>query len=164
MSDIDSALLSAIDALQLRYVAALDGKDMSRWLDTFAEEDNASYICISDENLSHGLELGLMYDDNRARLQDRVTYITEIWAGTFQDYRTRHFVQRVNAERIDDWSLRMRSNFSVFYTPENTGVSEVLATGVYEDVISTGNGAPRLLSRKAILDTTVLPRYLVYPV
>lgn len=164
MSDLDVKFLTEIDALQLRYIEALDGKDMSGWLDAFAEEDEASYICISDENVGRGLELGLMYDDNRCRLEDRATYITKIWAGTFQDYRTRHFVQRVNIERADDRSVRMRSNFSVFYTPENTGISEVLTTGIYQDVIRIGNGAPRILSRKAILDTSVLPRYLVYPV
>lgn len=63
MSDFDSAFLDDIDALQLRYIDALGGKDMNRWLGTFAEEDETSYICISDENISRGRELGLMYDD-----------------------------------------------------------------------------------------------------
>src|SRR3546814_15656337 len=79
-----------------------------------------------------------MYDDCHARLLDRVTYITKIWAGTFQDYRTRHFVQRVAADRIDDNTWKARSNFSVFMTPEDSGVSEVLATGQYEDLVREG--------------------------
>src|SRR3546814_1561849 len=92
--------------------------------------DWSSDVCSSDlENEEQGLALGLMYDDCHARLLDRVTYITKIWAGTFQDYRTRHFVQRVAADRIDDNTWKSRSNFSVFMTPEDSGVSEVLATG-----------------------------------
>lgn len=156
--------LAAVDTLLLRYIDALDGKDMNRWLDTFAEEDAASYICISHENLDRGLSIGFMYDDCRARLEDRVTFVTRIWAGTFQDYRTRHFVQRVAAEQIDATSLKIRSNFTVFMTPEDSGVSEVLSAGIYNDVIRIGNGGPRILSRNAILDTSVLPRYLVYPI
>lgn len=164
MTEPSVADLNAIDLLQLRYIDALDGKDMARWLATFSEETEASYICTSDENLARGLELGLMFDDCRARLEDRVTFITKIWAGTFQDYRTRHFAQRVHAEQRDERSVRMRSNFAVFYTPENSGISEVLATGVYDDVIRIGGPSPLIPSRKVVLDTSVLPRYLVYPV
>lgn len=164
MIELEVEQLAEIDALLLRYIDALDGKDMNRWLDTFAEEDEASYICISRENLDRGLSLGFMYDDCRARLQDRVTFVTQIWAGTFQDYRTRHFVQRVAAEPIDAASLKVRSNFTIIMTPEDSGVSGVLSAGIYDDVIRIGNGAPRILSRNAVLDTSVLPRYLVYPV
>lgn len=164
MTEPSIADLSAIDALQLRYIDALDSKDMAHWLATFSEEVEASYICTSDENLSRGLELGLMFDDCRARLEDRVTFVTKIWAGTFQDYRTRHFAQRVQADQLDERSIAMRSNFAVFYTPENSGISEVLATGIYDDIIRIGGGAPLILSRKAVLDTSVLPRYLVYPI
>ena len=155
----------ALDALLVADADALDSKDMARWLSNYAEEDEASYICLSSENDEQGLALGLMYDDCRARLLDRVTYITRIWAGTFQDYRTRHFVQRITTESVVEQTWRARSNFHVFMTPEDSGVSEVLATGRYEDVVrQSTDGELRLLSRRALLDTTVLPRYLVYPI
>lgn len=165
MSLAPDSLNRALDALLVSDADALDSKDMARWLSNYAEEDAASYICLSAENEEQGLALGFMYDDCRARLLDRVTYITQIWAGTFQDYRTRHFVQRVATVRIDDQTWHARSNFSVFMTPEDSGVSEVLATGRYEDVVrESAAGELRLLSRRALLDTTVLPRYLVYPI
>ncbi|HEV7342064.1 aromatic-ring-hydroxylating dioxygenase [Sphingopyxis sp. H038] len=155
----------ALDDLLVADADALDSKDMQRWLSNYVEEDDASYICLSRENEEQGLALGFMYDDCHARLLDRVTYITKIWAGTFQDYRTRHFVQRVAADRIDDNTWKARSNFSVFMTPEDSGVSEVLATGQYEDLVREGaDGDLKLLSRRTLLDTTVLPRYLVYPI
>jgi 3-phenylpropionate/cinnamic acid dioxygenase small subunit len=161
---LDSQALLQIDKILLDHIAALDGKDMKRWLETFAEDDNAGYFCLSQENAEQGLALGFMYDDCHARLRDRVTFVTEIWAGTFQDYRTRHFVQRVEANEIGNGDVAVKSNFSVFMTPEDTGVSEILATGVYEDVIRLGNGEARILTRRALLDTSVLPRYLVYPI
>jgi 3-phenylpropionate/cinnamic acid dioxygenase small subunit len=156
--------LMALDELQAAYVVALDGKDMRGWLATFADREDASYICISRENVEQGHELAMMLDDSHGRLHDRVTYITEIWAGTFQDYRTRHVVQRLQTRRGDNGTLTMQSNFSVFFAGDDTGMAHVLTTGVYEDVVIAEAGVMRFLSRRAVLDTAVLPRYLVFPV
>lgn len=164
MSSSDIALEAALDRLFLADADALDSKDMKRWLSNYAEEEEASYYCRSAENTEHGLELGFMFDDRRARLEDRVTYVTEIWAGTFQDYRTRHFVQRLSHERIDEKTIAARSNFVVFMTPEDTGMTTVLAAGRYLDAVRFEDGGDaKLLARRAELDTSVLPRYLVYP-
>lgn len=155
--------LFRIDELQTRYIDALDRKDMPGWLATFCNEPNTSYICTTQENLDRGLPLALMLDDCYARLQDRVTYITQIWAGTFQDYRTRHFIQRVSSELLSDGIIRVRTNFTVIYTPEDTGISEVLSGGIYEDVVRLAGEGARFMSKRAVTDTSVLPRYLVYP-
>lgn len=163
MNGVSAQDLFRIDELQTRYINALDSKNIPDWLATFAGTPEASYICISQESVDRNLPLALIMDDCYARLQDRVSYITKIWAGTFQDYRTRHFTQRVSAGHLPDNTVRVRTNFTVIYTPEDTGSSEVLAAGVYEDVISLANGAAQFLSKKAVTDTSVLPRYLVYP-
>jgi 3-phenylpropionate/cinnamic acid dioxygenase small subunit len=164
MTQIDATLEAALDALLLADASALDGKDMQGWLSNYAEEDAASYFCRSAENTENNLALGFMYDDCRARLEDRVTFVNDIWVGTFQDYRTRHFVQRVRYERVDASTVDMRSNFSVFMTPQDSGVTQVLAAGQYLDTVRIGeSGGLKLLSRRAELDTSVLPRYLVYP-
>lgn len=160
---MNSATVEAIDALQRRYVDALDSKDMPAWLACFAEVSEASYICTSLENFERNLPIAFMLDDCRGRLHDRVTYITEIWKGTFQDYRTRHFVQRLSAEPQTDGVFTLRSNVSVMYTPEDTGQSEVLAAGTYEDRVRVQDGQALFLAKTAVLDTRVLPRYLVYP-
>jgi len=161
----DVALEGTLDRLLLADADALDSKDMQRWLSNYADEPEASYYCRSAENTENDLELGFMFDDCRARLEDRVTYVNEIWAGTFQDYRTRHFVQRVSYERTSDDTVALRTNFSVFMTPEDTGITKILAAGQYLDTVRlTNDGSAKLLSRRAELDTSVLPRYLVYPV
>jgi salicylate 5-hydroxylase small subunit len=165
MIQIETSLEAALDALLLADASALDDKDMQGWLGNYAEEDAASYYCRSAENTENDLALGFMYDDCRARLEDRVTFVNDIWAGTFQDYRTRHFVQRMRYERKDAGTVEMRSNFSVFMTPEDSGVTQVLAAGQYLDTVRVGkNGDLKLLLRRAELDTSVLPRYLVYPI
>lgn len=158
-------LEAALDRLLLADANALDSKDMAGWLANYTEEEQASYYCRAAENTEHNLELGFMFDDCRARLEDRVTYVNDIWAGTFQDYRTRHFVQRINHRQIDANTVEVVSNFSVFMTPMDAGITQILAAGQYLDTVRLGNGGgAKLLSRRAELDTSVLPRYLVYPI
>jgi 3-phenylpropionate/cinnamic acid dioxygenase small subunit len=161
-SIVQADILARLDDLQNRYIASLDGKDLRAWAATFSERADASYICRSAENESMGWPMALMLDDCRARILDRITFVTQIWKGTFQDYRTRHFTQRVSCEQDSETSFRVRSNFSIEYTLD-PHASTTLATGVYEDVVSLEGGAPRFLSKRAIYDTTVLPQYIVYP-
>ena len=162
MSSIPHEVLTRLDDLQNRYIVALDGKDIRGWAATFSERADASYICRSAENESMGLEIALMLDDCRARILDRITFITQIWKGTFQDYRTRHFTQRVSCEQESENTFRLRTNFSIEYTLDPSA-SRSLATGVYEDVVVIEGGEMRFLSKRAVYDTTVLPQYIVYP-
>jgi len=158
---IDPAILARIDALQMKYLAALDRHDLNAWLDCFAAE--AGYACITRENHDAGLPVALMLDDTRARLKDRVKFINEVWSGTFEDYATRHFVQRLECKQGADGRLDVLTNFMVSYTNKRGG-SDILVTGVYEDEIELGGEGARFTSKRAILDTVTTPRYLVYPV
>src|SRR5213082_3148549 len=103
----------------MNYLAALDRHDLKAWLDCFAEE--ASYICITRENSEAGLPVALMLDDTRARLKDRVKFINEVWSGTFEDYTTRHFVQRFSCTSREAGRLSVLSNFMVSYTNQRGG-------------------------------------------
>ena len=92
-----------------------------------------------------------------------MTYVTKIWAGTFQNYQTRHLTQPLRTRLLDRETVEMTSGFVVYYTAEESGVTEVLVSGEYEDVVRLGPAGARFFSKKTILDTSVLPRYLVYP-
>lgn len=162
MLGTDEASLREIDNLQRRYIDALDRLDLDAWLDCFSQDAAASYYCISAENVERGHEIALMLDDCHARLIDRVTFITKVWAGTFQPYRTRHFTQRVGVPKKDGGQVCLVSNFSIAITPEG-GNSSLLAVGQYEDRVVMDRGEPRFLRKRAVYDTTVLPRYIVYP-
>lgn len=156
---VDTVDLAAIDALQIKYVSALDSRDMQRWLECF--DGDGSYICISAENAEQGLPLALMMDDCYDRLRDRVNYVTKVWAGTYEDYATRHFVQRLSC-RADGGIYLSDFNFMVVYTSAQ-GASEVLVSGRYQDQVVVDRGVAKFRSKKAVLDTVVVPRYLVYP-
>jgi len=157
-------ILDTIDDLQARYIAALDGKRLDDWLDTFSTAADASYICNSAENVEGNLPLAWILDDCRARLEDRVTFITRIWAGTFTDYRTRHFVQRTGVRQTGPDEYEVESNFLVLYTPGDTGRSEVFTDGMYRDRIKVTGDTAVFLSKLAIADTPVIQRYIVFPV
>jgi 3-phenylpropionate/cinnamic acid dioxygenase small subunit len=158
-----SQFVDHLDALQNRYIDALDSKDMHGWLATFDASDEASYILTTLDNEQQQHPLGLMLDDCRARIMDRVTYITKIWAGTFQDYRTRHFTQRIATQRAGENLFDVRTNFSVCYTPVDTGESGLLTCGVYLDRIRIIDQGAVFVAKKAVIDTSVLPQYVVYP-
>lgn len=157
---IDPAVLAQVDALQMQYLAALDRHDMKAWLACFADE--GSYVCITRENHDAGLPVALMLDDCGARLRDRVKFIDEVWSGTFEDYATRHFVQRIECTPSDG-VVKVLTNFMVAYTNRRGG-SDILVTGVYEDAIDLGGNSARFRLKRAIMDTVTTPRYLVYPI
>lgn len=154
--------LARIEELQNRYMRALDDRDMRGWLDTFSQDANATYICTNRESVEGNLPVAMMLDDNRARLEDRVTFITKVWEGSFQDYRMRHFVQRI--EHVEEGGLwRIRSNFRVVCTPLGRNQRVETVVGVYEDVVDCSGENALFMSKKAIVDDSVFPRYLVYP-
>jgi anthranilate 1,2-dioxygenase small subunit len=155
---------ATIDAAQLdqllgAYAAALDGQDWQAWLGLFAEE--CSYAVYSIENAQAGLPLGYMIDDRRERLLDRVNFITNVWAGTIEPYRTRHIIQRVWAEHSADGVYNMRANMIVSYA-EKDQVRGILVSGYYEDVVQIADGGPRFVKKAVYLDGTPA-RYLAYP-
>ena len=158
---IDPAVLARVDALQMKYLSALDRRDLESWLACFADE--AGYVCITRENNDAGLPVALMMDDTRARLKDRVKFVNEVWSGTFEDYATRHFVQRLDCKEAGKARYDVLTNFMVSYTNRRGG-SDILVTGVYEDVVETAGTEANFISKRAILDTVTTPRYLVYPV
>lgn len=162
---MSKTIKDAVEALNMQYSYALDNKDMAGWLACFANDPKSSYYCLSAENAEHGLAIGFMHDDNYGRLQDRVTFVTQVWQGTFQDYRTRHFVQimRIEPSSEQDGVHKVLSNFNILYTPNDTSKTEVLASGRYEDEIRFDGENAKYLTRRAIIDSPVLPRYLVYP-
>lgn len=163
MSSINDSVLSKIDALQVRYIAALDARNMEDWLATFSNVPEASYIYTTAESVEADLPLALIMDDNHARLKDRVTYVTKVWVGTYADYRTRHFIQRTACRAVNDNEFAVETNFMVAYTPSETGRAELFATGIYYDCVTLNNEGATFLSKKAVTDTAVVERFMAYP-
>lgn len=161
MNGIDSKVRDAIERLNLTYIRALDRRDLQGWLATF--DKPGSYVCIARENEDRGLPIGYMLDDCYERLQDRVTQVTKIQPDAVEHYQPRHFTQLVDIEHLGGVNYRVETHFTVNYTPADTGRTGVLASGTYVDEVVV-NGEARFRSRRAVLDTNVVPRYVAYPI
>lgn len=152
---------SAINTLQTAYLSALDQGDMAGWAATFAQEE-ASYYCISAENDRRGFPLALMYDDCRGRIDDRVSFVTKVWAGTYQPYRTRHFIQPLSCTTAGSNQYNVTTGFMIMMTPEG-GATTILTSGEYRDLIEIQGDKAVFRSRRTVYDADVLPRYIVFP-
>jgi len=150
---------AALDQLYGAYAAAVDSHDWHKWPEFFTSD--CSYMVFSQENVDHGLPLAYMLDDNRDRLFDRVKFVTDVWAGTIEPYRTRHFIQRTLTTDRGDGTFQVRANLIVTYT-EADGVPGILASGYYEDLVRTTDQGLLFVEKNVFLDGTP-SRYLVYP-
>lgn len=156
---IDAGSASAIDALLGEYAFVLDWQDWGNWPELFVED--CYYAVFNRQNAQDDLPLGYMIDDCRARLVDRVKFITEVWAGTIEPYRTRHIVQRVSAKCLDDGLYEVLSNIVVTYT-EHDEPSKILVTGHYRDLVRIEGDRAVFTSKTVYIDGTPA-RYLAYP-
>jgi 3-phenylpropionate/cinnamic acid dioxygenase small subunit len=155
----DALVELALDAALGRYAAVVDGQEWNAWIELFT--DDCSYAVYSLENFERGLPLAYMLDDNHGRLRDRVMFITEVWSGTVEPYRTRHVIQRTHTERVEEHEYQVQANLIVTYT-ELDGIPGVLASGYYTDRIRLTDDGARFVEKNVYLDG-MPARYLVYP-
>jgi len=151
--------VALIDELLGAYAAVLDNNELVRWPELFTED--CAYAVYSRDNAERGLPLGYMIDDSRDRLHDRVKFITEVWTGTIEPYRSRHLIQRTKATPISEGEWRVEANFLIAYS-EIDGQSALLASGYYADIVRVTPDGPLFADKKVFLDGTP-SRYLVYP-
>ncbi|MEH6502676.1 MAG: aromatic-ring-hydroxylating dioxygenase subunit beta [Cycloclasticus sp.] len=154
--------ITLIENLNRDYICALDKLDMNAWLGCFSEQ--GTYTFISEENDRRGLPIAFMLDDCYERLQDRVTQVVDIQFDSSEHYQMRHFTQLVSSSELADGRLQAEFNFTIYYTQRDTNQTHILCVGRYQDIIAIEDGAARFIQRRAITDTNVLPRYIVYPV
>jgi 3-phenylpropionate/cinnamic acid dioxygenase small subunit len=154
--------ITVIENLNRDYICALDKLDMNAWLGCFSEQ--GTYTFISEENDRRGLPIAFMLDDCYERLQDRVTQVVDIQFDSSEHYQMRHFTQLMSTSELADGRLQAEFNFTIYYTQRDTNLTKILCVGRYQDIIAIEGGVARFIQRRAITDTNVLPRYIVYPI
>ena len=158
----DPRVLAQVRRLEQRYVDAVDSRRMEAWLDCFTED--GSYYVLGVDNEADDLPLCLMMDDCRERLEDRATFVDEVWPGSYEDYQTRHFVQPLRLEADESAAGRFRSlsNFTVFAT-DARGRTSLFIAGQYRDRIRVSGEECRYVERRVVMDTFTTPGVIVYP-
>ena len=166
MAEIDDRRVEAqVRALERRYADALDSRRMDAWLDCFTED--GSYYVIAADNDSEDLPLCLMMDDCRERIEDRATFVREIWPGSFEDYQTRHFIQPLRLEPEGETEkgagvFSALANFTVFAT-DARGRTSLFIAGQYRDRVRVEGEDCRYAERRVVMDTFTTPGVVVYP-
>jgi len=162
MKKVSLANKKLIEDLNSDYISALNDFNMDNWLRCFSEQ--GQYILNSEENVRRGLPVAFMLDDCYARLKDRVKQVMEIQYDSSEHYQMRHFTQMISVAEQADGSFQASHNLSVYYTPKDTHQTATLCVGSYKDIIVIENEEAKYLKKLAVVDTNVLPRYVIYPV
>src|SRR2546423_14030509 len=105
------SLRDEVEELYAEYCEAIDGGELERWPELFAEP--CLYRIVSKENYDKGLPLSLMRCESLGMLKDRAfasqklnVYGPRVW---------RHFIAQVRA-RPDGDEIAVRASFALFET------------------------------------------------
>jgi len=156
---VDVATTFAVQALQARYVQALDDDRLEAWPDFFT--DQCRYLVTTAENLAQGLPLGMIYATSRAMLRDRVRSLRE--ANVYEAQRYRHMIGPPVLEAGEGGVIHAQTNFMVVRTM-HTGETVMFATGRYDDrVVLDGPQAPCFAEKVVVLDSRQIDTLLAIP-
>lgn len=141
------------------YGNVLDDLDLDGWLTFFTED--CHYRVISQENISAGLPIGLIYCMNKNMLRDRVTAIRE--TTMYEPRMLRHFISGVRINAIDGNTLQTQANFLITESLSDQEPTLNLV-GVYKDIIIKTDNGFLLKSRDCIHDNYRIRNSMIVPV
>lgn len=156
--DVETTL--KVQALQARYVHALDDDRLEDWPNFFTER--CRYLVTTADNLAQSYPLGLIYATSRAMLRDRVRSLRD--ANVYEAQRYRHMVGSPMLEQGEGGIVRAQTNFMVVRTM-HTGETAMFAAGRYEDCIVLGAAeGPRFAEKVVVLDSRQIDTLLAIPI
>jgi 3-phenylpropionate/cinnamic acid dioxygenase small subunit len=133
---VSDAVRHQIEALNTRYVRAIDDDALEDWPALFAEQ--CLYRVTTRENFARGLPMPLMECVSRGMLIDRVTGYRRV--NVYEPQRYTHLLSGLAIEPIDATHVRCRQSYAVIRTMVN-GEMTIFSTGVYLDKIVLGDEA-----------------------
>lgn len=147
-----------VEALYADCAAALDEGEFEKWPSFFAE--SCSYSVTSKENVERGWPIALMSCDSRGMLLDRVMAIRESMLIIPRVQRRLHSGVRIT--HVEGPVAHTTASFAVFETFAGEQTT-VFVTGRFVDGVVREGDAVRFLKRTCILDTTLVPNSLPFP-
>jgi len=134
MAVVSDAVRHQIEALNTRYIRAIDDDALEDWPKLFTEE--CLYRITTRENFSQNLPLPLMECASRGMLIDRVFGYRRV--NVYEPQRYTHLLSGLVIEPIDATHMRCRQNYAVIRTMV-TGEMIIFSAGVYYDRIVLGD-------------------------
>ena len=134
MAVVSEAVRRQVEALNTRYIRAIDDDALEDWPALFA--DPCLYRIVTRENFARGLPLALIECASRGMLIDRVTGYRRV--NVYEPQRYTHLLSGLAIEPIDATRVACKQNYAVIRTMM-TGEMIVFSAGVYLDRVVLGD-------------------------
>ena len=136
MTVVSDAVRHQIEALNTRYIRAIDDDVLEDWPKLFT--DPCFYRIVSRENFARNLPLSMMECASRGMLEDRVTGYRRV--NIYEPQRYTHMLSGMVIEPVDATHVRCKQNYAVIRTMV-TGEMMIFSAGVYLDRVRLGDEA-----------------------
>ena len=133
MADISETVRRQIEALNTRYIRAIDDDAVEEWPKLFTEK--CLYRITTRENFSQNLTLPLMEGTSRGMLVDRVFGYRRV--NVYEPQRYTHLLSGLVIEPVDATHVACRQNYAVIRTMV-TGEMTIFSAGLYHDIVRLG--------------------------
>jgi anthranilate 1,2-dioxygenase small subunit len=157
-ANVDEAARRQIEALNTRYIRAIDDDELEAWPELFTEK--CLYRVVTRENFARGFTLPLMECASRGMLVDRVTGYRRV--NVYEPQRYTHMLSGLTVERLDATRLATKQNYLVVRTMV-TGEMMIFSTGVYLDKIVLDQEGVRFEERIVVQESRRVDTLLVIP-
>jgi 3-phenylpropionate/cinnamic acid dioxygenase small subunit len=157
MTVVSDSVRHQIEALNTRYIRAIDDDKLEDWPLLFTEQ--CLYRITTRENFSRGLPLALMECASRGMLADRVFGYRRV--NIYEPQRYTHLLSGLVIEPLDATHVRCMQNYAVIRTMV-TGEMMIFSAGVYHDRVALGDEA-LLEERIVVQESRRVDTLLVIP-
>ena len=158
MAEVSETVRRQIEALNTRYIRAIDDDALEDWPKLFTEE--CLYRITTRENFAQNLPLPLMECASRGMLVDRVFGYRRV--NIYEPQRYTHLLSGLVIEPIDATHVTCRQNYAVIRTMI-TGEMTIFSCGVYHDRIVLG-AEPMFEERIVVQESRRVDTLLVIPI
>jgi 3-phenylpropionate/cinnamic acid dioxygenase small subunit len=159
MDEISETVRRQVEALNTRYIRAIDDDAVEEWPKLFTEE--CLYRITTRENFSQNLPLPLMEGTSRGMLIDRVFGYRRV--NVYEPQRYTHLLSGLVIEPIDATHVRCRQNYAVIRTMV-TGEMTIFSAGVYHDRVLLNGDQALFEERIVVQESRRVDTLLVIPI
>src|SRR5215469_15523228 len=159
MAIVSDGVRHQIEALNTRYIRAIDDDAVEDWPKLFTEE--CLYRITTRENFSQNLPLPLMECASRGMLIDRVFGYRRV--NVYEPQRYTHLLSGLVIEPIDATHVRCRQNYAVIRTMV-TGDMMTFSAGVYHDRVVINGDQALFEERIVVQESRRVDTLLVIPI
>ena len=133
MAEISEAVRRQVEALNTRYIRAIDDDKTEDWPKLFT--DPCFYRIVTRENYDRNMPLSLMECASRGMLEDRVTGYRRV--NVYEPQRYTHMLSGLVIAPLDATHVTCLQNYMVVRTMV-TGEMMIFSAGVYVDRVVLG--------------------------